>query len=45
MLDWPGKISIDFDGWNFLKFNLPPSFAPWTEPKTALLEMGRRRCC
>ncbi|MDD5704841.1 MAG: hypothetical protein PHR35_02880 [Kiritimatiellae bacterium] len=23
MLDWPGRISINFDGWNFLKLNLP----------------------
>ena len=23
MLDWPGKISVNFDGWNFLKFDLP----------------------
>jgi hypothetical protein len=23
MLDWPGKAAINFDGWNFLKLDLP----------------------
>lgn len=27
-LDWEGKISINFDGWHFVKISLPPPVHP-----------------
>ncbi|MDD5707199.1 MAG: hypothetical protein PHR35_14845 [Kiritimatiellae bacterium] len=36
ILDWPGNISINFDGWNFLKLNLPVPIPAGREPATWL---------